>query len=411
MGQASRRAPWIVLALGATGAACGSGAGTGAQTPVADASVDAGVSGSGLDAGTPLDASPMDAAADGAAPLDGTAQPPPGPPCGPTPTKIVDFHALAAQVDAAWVAAPEIVADTTNVYFFFNDTLMRAPVGGGPVVTMASLLTNPAMTVTQVDPTLISSSLVLHYPQSDHLHETIFAVPVDGGSPVALASSDGTISGFGTDQHAIYFIDQSGTKAVAGDGGAVSLLTDQLTSSATGSFGDPLAVDGARLVVTTEAQQGSVVALPIDGGSPTTLATSQKNASLPLPCGATICWWSGTMPDVPGGGTGPGAVEQLGDGGPSTVSPYAPYYPWSLLFDGTDFFETVGCDLCDGTLLRIPATGAAPVTMSASGAYAAIAGSCVYWSTLDGIYSAEKTYTPADAGVPDSASPDSGEAD
>jgi hypothetical protein len=93
------------------------------------------------------------------------------------------------------------------------------------------------------------------------------------------------------------------------------------------------------------------------------------------------------------------------------VSPYAPYHPWSLLFDGTDFFETVGCDLCDGTLLRIPATGAAPITMFASGTYVAIAGSCLYWSTLDSIYSAEKTYTPADAGVPDSASPDSGEGD
>jgi hypothetical protein len=411
MVRASRRAPWIVLALGAAGPACGSaGAGTGAQAPVADASVDAGVSGSGLDAGTPHDASPLDTAADDAAPLDGAAPPPPGPACGPAPAKIVDFNALAGQVDAAWVGAAELVADTTNVYFFFNDALMRVPVGGGPVVTIGSLLTDPSMTVTQVDPTLFSSSVVLHYPQSDSLGETIFAVPIDGGSPVALASSDGAIYGFGTDQHAIYFIDQSGTKAVAGDGGAVSLLTDQLTSSATGGFGDPLAVDGARLVVTTKAQQGSVVAVPIDGGSPTTLATSQKNASLPLPCGATICWWSGAMPDLPGG-TGPGAVEQLSDGGPSTVSPYAPYWPWSLLFDGTDFFETVGCDLCDGRLLRIPATGAAPVTMSASGDYVAIAGSCLYWSTLDGIYSAEKTYTPADAGVPYSASPDSGEGD
>ena len=165
MGRASRRAPWTLLALGAAGAACGStGAVIDAQTPVADASVDAGVSGSGLDAGTPLDASPLDTAADGAAPLDGTAQPAPGPPCGPTPTKIVDFNALAAQVDAAWVAAPELVADTTNVYFLFSDTLMRVPVGGGPVVTMASFLTDPAATITQVDPTLFSSNVVSALP-------------------------------------------------------------------------------------------------------------------------------------------------------------------------------------------------------------------------------------------------------
>ncbi|MGH7268889.1 MAG: hypothetical protein ACREJ3_00535, partial [Polyangiaceae bacterium] len=290
------------------------------------------------------------------------------------------------------------------------DTLMRVPVGGGIVVTMASFSTDPSMTVTQVDPKLIASSVLLHYPQSGRSDQTIFAVPIDGGSPVGLASSDGTINGFGTDQHALYFIDRSGTKSVPADGGAVSLLTNQLTSSTTGSFGNPLTVDGARLVVTTEAQQGSVVTVPIDGGPPTTLATSQANASFPLPCGANLCWWSG--PSVPVQvGSGPGAIEQLGDGGPTTVTPHAPYYPWSLFFDGTDFFETVGCDLCDGTLQRIPATGVAPVTMSASGVYTAIAGSCVYWSTTDGIYSAEKTYTPADAGVPDSASPDAGEAD
>ena len=409
MDRASRWGTWIVLAVGAASVACGTSAGTNAQTPVADASADAG-SGRGIDAGMALGMSPSNAGGDGAAALDGAAQPPLGPPCGPTPTKIVDFAVLAAQLDAAWVAAPEIVADATNVYFLFNDALMRVPVGGGPIVTMASLSTNSAMTVTQVDPTRMGSSVVLHFPQSGSSDETIFAVPVDGGSAVALGSSDGTINGFATDQHAIYFVDQAGTKAISGDG-AVSVLTDQLTSSTTGAFGDPLAVEGARLIVTTEAQQGSLVAVPIDGGSPTTLATSQDNASFPLPCGATICWWSGARPDVPGGGAGPGAVEQLDDGGPSTLSPYAPYFPWTLLFDGTDFFETVGCDLCDGTLLRIPATGEAPVTMSASGAYAALAGACVYWSAGDGIYSAEKSYTPADAGVPDSASPDSGEGD
>jgi hypothetical protein len=49
--------------------------------------------------------------------------------------------------------------------------------------------------------------------------------------------------------------------------------------------------------------------------------------------------------------------------------------------------------------------------MSASGVYVAIAGSCAYWSTVDGIYSAAKTYTPADAGAFDDAWPDAGAGD
>ncbi|MGH7271651.1 MAG: hypothetical protein ACREJ3_14565 [Polyangiaceae bacterium] len=95
MGSAPNRSRWIVLALGAAGAACGTSAGTGGQTPAADASVDTGVSSREFDGGTLLDASPRDMASDGATPPDGTAQPPPGPPCGATPTKIVDFTALA----------------------------------------------------------------------------------------------------------------------------------------------------------------------------------------------------------------------------------------------------------------------------------------------------------------------------
>jgi hypothetical protein len=63
----------------------------------------------------------------------------------------------------------------------------------------------------------------------------------------------------------------------------------------------------------------------------------------------------------------------------------------SLVFDGTDFFETVGCDLCDGTLLRIPAAGGPSVTVGV-GSFVAVDDSCAYWSVLAGIFSARKSY-------------------
>jgi hypothetical protein len=39
---------------------------------------------------------------------------------------------------------------------------------------------------------------------------------------------------------------------------------------------------------------------------------------------------------------GPGAIERLDVSGKLTSLSQAPYFPRSLVFDGTDFFETVG---------------------------------------------------------------------
>jgi hypothetical protein len=66
---------------------------------------------------------------------------------------------------------------------------------------------------------------------------------------------------------------------------------------------------------------------------------------------------------------------------------------WSFVFDGTEFFVTAGCDECDGTLIRILASGGASVSMGL-GSYVTVDDTCAYWSTVDGISSAVKSYTP-----------------
>jgi hypothetical protein len=67
-------------------------------------------------------------------------------------------------------------------------------------------------------------------------------------------------------------------------------------------------------------------------------------------CGSDVCWWTGA-PASALGPTGPGYIALLENGAVTTIS--AAVYPWSLAFDGSSFFETVGCDLCSGTLLSI----------------------------------------------------------
>jgi hypothetical protein len=61
---------------------------------------------------------------------------------------------------------------------------------------------------------------------------------------------------------------------------------------------------------------------------------------------------------------------------------------------GRVFFETVGCDLCPGTLVRIPLSGAPQVTMT-DATFVAVDDECVYFSEAisgSGIYSVEKSY-------------------
>jgi hypothetical protein len=91
-----------------------------------------------------------------------------------------------------------------------------------------------------------------------------------------------------------------------------------------------------------------------------------------------------------------GVIEQLDPQGDVTPLLGTPSFPWSLAFDGTDFFETAACTTCDGTLVRVPGDGSPTVTMGA-GTFAAVDDACVYWSTPLGISSVAKNYTPANA--------------
>ncbi|MGH7297806.1 MAG: hypothetical protein ACRELB_22900, partial [Polyangiaceae bacterium] len=110
--------------------------------------------------------------------------------------------------------------------------------------------------------------------------------------------------------------------------------------------------------------------------------------------GGDTCWWAGPTPAGVAGTQGPGAIVRLDSGGNTTSLSGAPYFPWSLTFDGSDFFETVGCDLCDGSFLRLPSTGGLSVPMG-SATYAAVDDTCAYWSTADRITSAAKGYSVA----------------
>jgi hypothetical protein len=314
---------------------------------------------------------------------------PSGPKCASTPTQLVNLATLAAETGANYFTGLALAVDATHLYFVYDGALMSVPLGGGPVATVARLPNNLGG-----PPIATSGRVVLPDPAATEAGEDyrILSVPVAGGSVLTLASLPTAVSGLGVDGQTVYFIDQEGTKSVPLVGGTVGVITTQVTSA---SASGPIAIVGGNLIVATRQQTvdgGAIESIPVDGGSPAAIATGQPNAAYPLACGADICWWTGPTPFGVAGTSGAGNVARLqADGGIMTV-PGAPYIPSSFLFDGTNFFETVLLEGLGGPLLRIPASGDPVVTIANEASHVAVDDTCVYYSTISGIYSLVKTH-------------------
>jgi hypothetical protein len=301
----------------------------------------------------------------------------PGSKCGSTPKQLVDFNTLVSKTQPTGIGAMQLAVDATNVYFVFGGALMRTPIRGGPASAMHSLATN---VVQNNDPVATSTAVVLHGVVSTGSDEQVLHVPLDGGPATTLATASGRVMGFTANDSTVYFVDQGGVKSVPAAGGSVQTLTDAIPESVTG-----IALVGVNLIVTTvnlaDTSGGAVFSVPFQGGTPTLLAAQQSSASFPMACGADVCWWTGA-PASAMGPTGPGFIARLQNGSVTTIS--ALVYPWSVAFDGSNFFETVGCDICSGTLVRIAASGRPATTMTPAG-FAAVDDECVYFSVVIGL--------------------------
>ena len=315
--------------------------------------------------------------------------------CRSTPKQLVDFKVVAAQTNAGGISAgTPLAVDPTSLYFVMGYTLMQVPIEGGSPSVMAHLPDAEPHLSQDIQPFPTSTNVFLHYIPASSDNEEIVGVPIQGGSPTVLTTSNGRILGFAVSGPNIYFVDDEGTKTVPASGGAVRLLTSQVASAASG-----LAVIGSQVVMTEG--NGMVVAVPAAGGPPKTLATQQPNASFPLACGTDVCWWTGAAPN-PMVNDGPGEIARLDANGDLTTIAGAPSYPWALAFDGSSFFEAVGCDVCPGTIVRVPLSGT-PATMTSAG-FVAVDDECVYFSTIQsnppveggsgmGIFSVPKAYS------------------
>jgi hypothetical protein len=228
---------------------------------------DASVSATSTDAGTSLDASREDA----------SAQAPACPECC--------AQCLVTLVPSY---AENLISDGTYLYLDDGVSVKRLPLGGGPMTTLAS--GRPGIRQLLIDPASIywtemgtcEDGGTLCVPRGN-----VVQMPIDGGTPVTLATDTSPAWGLAKDATRVYWSDE-GTNIMSAplDGGVATTLASSnglafgLAVSSEGvywfeySLGCTAGIDDAGPCV------GNLMTVSIDGGAATVFAGDQKDPSL-----------------------------------------------------------------------------------------------------------------------------------
>jgi hypothetical protein len=261
-------------------------------------------------------------------------------PCGPSPTFAPG--ATLSTLAMLTQSGPEFIAvDATNVYVAetIGGSVVKVPIGGGAPVVLATKQSAPTGIV-------VDGANVYWTNQNGG---SVMKVPIGGGAPVTLASGQGTPVDIAVDASSVYWTNISGTHAVmkvAIDGGGAPTMLAAATSPsaivvrdgsvyftdgdnvmmvpATGGDVIPLAtaqpypfslaVDATNLYWSNGRGAGTIVKLPLAGGTPQTLASSTGLALIAVD--ATNVYFTSPNPSAPNDGT---IVRVPIAGGPTTT--------------------------------------------------------------------------------------------
>jgi hypothetical protein len=309
--------------------------------------------------------------------------------CGPAPTSLISSNGLFSLASGGLSAAMDLAVNATDLYVAVNSnpnaTIVRVPLGGGSVSTVATVEGNEQALVLTDTYVIFAES---HTASNNGWAGEIVRVGLDGSNRTILFS--GTISSssiFGpagtlaTDGKNAYFAAQDGVRSVPLAGGAAPVLTTH-----TGA----MALVGSNVVVADSTAEG-IFSVPAAGGPVTALTTGLSgNLGPVVACGSSLCWASEI--EVGPSMVGTETLQELGPSGPPTTLSQgdALYVVYRLVFDGTEFFATTLADASEGTLVRVPAAGGSPAS-GAFGSGVAVDDECLYVAdTASGVYSVAK---------------------
>jgi len=267
-----------------------------------------------------------------------------------------------------------IVVDHAYVYFPASDSVYKVPIDGGTPVVIASGQGTPESVA--VDGTGV-------YWVDTGTTGTIMAAPLDGGAPFALASGQSNPSGTVVTGGNVYWVTESGgTDAIMTVPTAGGTPTPFANVQATNIAVDannvyacvvlPQPTDGALVM-----ESSQIVRMPLDGGAATVLA-SQTIAS-PIAVDAVNVYWLGGAP------LELGVIAVAIDGG-APVTLAAGIQAHSIVSDGTNLYYSLFTST-PSDVMRMPVTGGTPVVVAAlqnNPASVAVDGTSVYWMNVGG---------------------------
>jgi hypothetical protein len=179
-----------------------------------------------------------------------------------------------------------IALDETSIYWTVDSlsnamsgSVVRLAKDGGAPITLASgMFQQPSYIVVDATNAYWSNF------GSSSTDGTVMKMPLEGGDVVTVASSQAGIDGLTEDATSLYWI-AHGVVRIAKAGGTP--LT--LAPAGTNGEGNVLAVDATN-VYWTQALEGLVLSVAVDGGGITTLASDQPQAAS-LAVDATNVYW------------------------------------------------------------------------------------------------------------------------
>ena len=288
-----------------------------------------------------------------------------------------------------WKLAPaggDLFYETTalsagRAQIFLAGSLMSVPVGGGSPREITSGYVYFGLIVTD---TTLFVERENAYPNMDM--DDVVSIPRNGGAPTTLFTfadvNDAPIGGLAWDGDFVYVSSTAAVRAIP-----VAEPADVITVRSPGANG--IQVSGGRLVMAIRGGDVESVALPYKGEAPQLLqAGSFASQDLDL-CGSRICWVD----------EGTNSIDRV-DPSAGPVMPVVMMPPWfgeaaSVAFDGNSFYVlSYGDSNGDNRIARFSAAAVgqgATIARPRGGGAFAVDDECLYWTTVDGIYSLAKT--------------------